>query len=168
MKTSQLILDLLAKSNNPLSAKEIATQLNQSSGNIRATLTRLCEQGLIKRVAYGLYESVTVKENTSNLALNESVTKSVTLPSESVTVLSDEDELIRAGYRAYYRKYKALHPEKLKAYYRKYRELHSEKFKEYNKKYRALHPEKFKEYQRRFWIKKGLLALKGNDENNGL
>jgi len=56
--SQQRILKVLEKSNRPLSPKEIAFLLKMKHQTVRKYLSELYKKGLVKRIAYGLYQQV--------------------------------------------------------------------------------------------------------------
>lgn len=148
MKTRELILNLLSKSKNPCTAKGISFELGKSSADIRKILSNLFREGKIKKVAYGLYESVNLEAEGVNLKNDE-------------LIRSARNEYFRKRYaenreiiNACQRKYYADHRAEFRAYQKKYYQENIEKYRAFNRKYYALYPERYKEYQRRYWLKK--------------
>jgi predicted transcriptional regulator len=138
VNTSDVVVELLKNSKEPMRTEEIAEQLNKGSANVRKILSNLARKGKIERVAYGLY----------------SVNAGVNVESESVNA----EEIAKRAYREYMRNWSAQHKERVREYQKQWRAKNREKVREYQRQWRAQHRDKIKVYQKRYWIKRGLRA----------
>jgi DNA-binding CsgD family transcriptional regulator len=94
------VIEVLRQVGEPMRPKEIAEALGKTSGSVRILLTRLIDEGSIKKTGYGRYAITTNGSNGSNgsNSSNSSNTleelQSVTGSNKpSVTLFQDEDQL---------------------------------------------------------------------------
>ena len=104
MNTREEILTLLEQSRTPLTSKSIAFQLNKSGENIRKLLSNMASEGLITRISYGLYDSLSKSVNL-NVHTSESV---------------NEQQLIKKARNEYQKSWRARNPEKQREYMDRY------------------------------------------------
>ncbi len=166
MNTRKEIINLLSKSEKPLSPKAIALELKKSSANIRKILSNLCREGKIARAGYGEYiSSVNVKNKSVNV-LGESVNvlnKSVNVGSPEAKMLINKE--INKYRKMYFKRLKINDPEaygKMRKAKNRYLKDWRVRNPDYNKNwlrvYYRKYPERVREYQKRYWLKRVMLS----------